>query len=187
MDWNDIKRRKNLRQPPQKRKHLGEKLKQRVGATFRATRKAMGSQITQQVALQVIGNDTARAWRSQSHRLNEGGGSTDYRPRPGAASTVVAEDLAPLPPVAVSTSPSLRSATDPPPHSSHRLRSGAGNLPTKSARVRICCLDSRCVGVADVRQADAQIARADLTEVRPCCVSPGRIANGETTYSGKAN
>lgn len=93
------------------------------GATFRATRKVMGSQITQQVALQVIGNDTARAWRSQSHRLNEGGGSTDYRPRPGAASTAVAEDLAPLPPVAASTSPSLRSATDPPPHSSRGLRS----------------------------------------------------------------
>lgn len=95
-----------------KRIHLDEKLNQRVRATFRATRKVMGSQITQQVALQVIGNDTARAWRSQSHRLNEGGGSTDYRPRPGAASTAVTEDLAPLPPVAASTSPSLRSATD---------------------------------------------------------------------------
>ena len=123
MDWNDIKRRKNLRQTPQKRKRLDETLKQRARLTFRATRKVMGSQITQQVALQVIGNDTARAWRSQSHRLNEGGVSTDYRPRPGAASTAVADDLAPLPPVAVSTSPSLRSATDPPPHSSRGLRS----------------------------------------------------------------
>ena len=105
-----------FRQTPQKRKRLDETLKQRVRATFRATGKVMGSQITQQVALQValqvIGNDTARAWRSQPHRLNEGGVSTDYRPRPGAASTAVTEDLAPLPPVAASTSPSLRSATD---------------------------------------------------------------------------
>ena len=112
-----------------KRKRLDDKLNQRVRATFRATRKVMGSQITQQVALQVIGNDTARAWRSQLHRLNEGGGSTDYRPRPEAASTAVADDLAPLPPVAASTSPSLRSATDPPPHSTRGRRSEAGRWP----------------------------------------------------------
>ena len=109
-------------QTPQKRNRLDEKLKQRVRATFRATGKVMGSQIIQQVALQVIGNDTARAGRSQPHRLSVGGVSTDYRPRPGAASTAVAEDLAPLPPVAASTSPSLRSATDPPPHSSRGQR-----------------------------------------------------------------
>ena len=38
--------------------------------------------------------------------------STDYRPRPGAVPTAVVEDLAKLPPVAVSTPPSLRSAID---------------------------------------------------------------------------
>ena len=134
MDWNRDDRNEWNSGRRLKKKRLDEKLKQRVRATFRATGKVMGSQITQQVALQVIGNDTARAWRSQSHRLNEGGVSTDYRPRPGAASTAVADDLAPLPPVAASTSPSLRSATDPPPHSSRGHRSEAGNSPTKSAR-----------------------------------------------------
>lgn len=112
MDWKRDDRNEWNSGRRLKKKRLDEKLKQRVRATFRATGKVMGSQITQQVALQVIGNDTARAWRSQSHRLNEGGVSTDYRPRPGAAPTAVMEDLASLPPVAASTSPSLRSATD---------------------------------------------------------------------------
>ena len=70
------------------------------------------SQITQQVTLQVIRNDTALAWRSQTQPFNEGGVSTDYRPRPGADPTAVTEDLANLPPVEASISPSLRSTID---------------------------------------------------------------------------
>ena len=78
--------------------------------------------------------------------------STDYRPRPGAVPTAVVEDLAKLPPVAVFTSPSLRSAIDT--AAAHHTRSPQlelPNPPTKSARIRIHYLNSRCVGVGAAR------------------------------------
>ena len=65
----------------------------------------MVSQVDLQVTLEVIGNDTATAWPSQSHRLNDGGVSPNYRPRPGAVPTAVIEEITTLPP---RSQPSLR-------------------------------------------------------------------------------
>jgi len=81
---------------------------------------------------QVIGNDPATAWRSQTQPFNEGDVSTDYRPRPGAAPTAVMEDLATPPPVAACPSPSLRSTIDTA-LVTRSLQSELPNPPTKLA------------------------------------------------------
>ncbi len=64
-------------------------------------RRAPRSRGSQRIAQRVIGNEPAKAWRSQEHHHDEGGGSTDYRPRPGAEPTAGAESFASPPPVAV--------------------------------------------------------------------------------------
>ncbi len=76
---------------------------------------------------------TAICRAPKTQPFNEGGVSTNNRPRPVPSPTAVTEDFANLPPVAAFTSPSLRlhfvRPSTPPPHSSLELRSR--NAPTR--------------------------------------------------------